>query len=109
MDVAFLLDKYFKDGKKVSIDVFDAHTLNNVFSLTDMVRNIDNGLALIEKWLRNKNTIEFLGIWESMYNPGFNSPEFEGIKMVIMPNDELPLGKLPLGNIVYPCGTELVM
>jgi len=31
-------------------------------SLTDMVRNIENGLALIEKWLRNKNTIEFIGI-----------------------------------------------
>ena len=49
-------------------------------SLTDMVRNIENGSALIEKWLRNKNTIEFLGIWEEMYNPNFNSPEFEGIK-----------------------------
>ena len=49
-------------------------------SLTDMVKGIENGLALIEKWLRNKNTIEFLGIWEEMYNPGFNSPEFEGIK-----------------------------
>ena len=49
-------------------------------SLTDMVRNIQNGLALIEKWLRNKNTIEFMGIWEEMYNPIFNSPEFEGIK-----------------------------
>jgi hypothetical protein len=49
-------------------------------SLTDMVKDIDNGLALIEKWLRNKNTIEFLGIWEEMYNPYFNSPEFEGIK-----------------------------
>lgn len=49
-------------------------------SLTDMVRNTENGLALIEKWLRNKNTIEFLGIWEEMYNPNFNSPEFEGIK-----------------------------
>ena len=46
-----------------------------------MVRPIVNGLALIEKWLRNKNTIEFLGIWEKMYNPLFNSPEFEGIKM----------------------------
>ena len=45
-----------------------------------MVRNIENGLALIEKWLRNKNTIEFLGIWEEMYNPDFNSLEFEGIK-----------------------------
>ncbi|GHT48650.1 hypothetical protein AGMMS49982_00340 [Bacteroidia bacterium] len=49
-------------------------------SLTDMVRNIDNGLALIEKWLRNKNTIEFIGMWEEMYNPYFNSPEFGGIK-----------------------------
>ena len=49
-------------------------------SLTDMVRDIENGLVLIEKWLRNKNTIEFLGIWEEIYNPGFNSHEFEGIK-----------------------------
>ena len=49
-------------------------------SLTDMVRNIENGLSLIEKWLRNKNTIEFLGIWEEIYNQDFNSPEFEGIK-----------------------------
>ena len=48
-------------------------------SLTDMVREVENGSALIEKWLRNKNTIEFLGIWEEMYNPDFNSPEFGGI------------------------------
>jgi hypothetical protein len=45
-----------------------------------MVRSIQNGLSLIEKWLRNKNTIEFLGIWEEMYNADFNSLEFEGIK-----------------------------
>lgn len=45
-----------------------------------MAKGLDNGLALIEKWLRNKNTIEFLGIWEEMYNPDFNSPEYEGIK-----------------------------
>jgi len=49
-------------------------------SLTDMVRNIENGLVLIEKWLRNKNTIEFLGVWEEIYNSDFNSSEFEGIK-----------------------------
>ena len=49
-------------------------------SLTDMVKGIENGLTLIEKWLRNKNTIEFLGIWEEMYNTNFNSPEFEGVK-----------------------------
>ena len=47
-------------------------------SLTDMVKGIENGLALIEKWLRNKNTIEFLGIWEEMYNPNFNPPRIRG-------------------------------
>ena len=34
----------------------------------------------MKKWLRNKNTIEFIGIWEEMNNPDFNSPEFGGIK-----------------------------
>ena len=53
---------------------------SDYISLTDMVRTLENGFSLIEKWLRNKNTIEFLGIWEEMYNPRFNSPEFEGIK-----------------------------
>ncbi|MGL4942970.1 MAG: KilA-N domain-containing protein [Thermoguttaceae bacterium] len=49
-------------------------------SLTDMVRSHEHGTALIERWLRNKNTLEFLGIWEEMYNPNFNSIEFEGIR-----------------------------
>ena len=35
---------------------------------------------LIRIWLSNKNTIEFLGIWEMVYNTDFNSLEFEGIK-----------------------------
>lgn len=41
---------------------------DDYISLTDMVKNIENGLVLIEKWLRNKNTIEFLGIWGEIYN-----------------------------------------
>jgi hypothetical protein len=53
---------------------------DDYISLTDMVKNIENGLVLIEKWLRNKNTIEFLGIWEDIYNTDFNSLEFGGIK-----------------------------
>ncbi len=65
------------DNKEISVISIDE---KDYISLTDMVKNIENGLALIEKWLRNKNTIEFLGIWEEMYNPNFNSPEFEGIK-----------------------------
>ena len=53
---------------------------NDFISLTDMVRHFEDGSALIEKWLRNKNTIEFIGIWEQINNNAFNSPEFEGIK-----------------------------
>ncbi len=54
---------------------------DDYISLTDMVRNIENGSALIEKWLRNKNTIEFLGIWEEMYNVDFNTTEYEAVLM----------------------------
>ena len=53
----------------------------SISSLTDMVRKIDNGPALIEKWLRNKNTIEFLGIWEEMYNADFNTAAYEEIML----------------------------
>jgi hypothetical protein len=49
-------------------------------SLTDMVRNFEGGSALIEQWLKNKDTVLFLGVWEQLNNPDFNSPEFEGIK-----------------------------
>ena len=49
-------------------------------SLTDMVRNFEGGSALIEQWLKNKDTVLFLGVWEQINNPGFNSLEFEGIR-----------------------------
>lgn len=49
-------------------------------SLTDMVKNFEGGGALIEQWLKNKDTILFLGVWEQLNNPAFNFLEFEGIK-----------------------------
>ena len=49
-------------------------------SLTDMTINQEEGSRLIEKQLTNKNTIEYLGVWEELSNPNFNSPEFGGIK-----------------------------
>ena len=48
-------------------------------SLTDMLKSKD-GDFFISDWLRNRNTIEFLGIWESVYNPDFNYGEFATIK-----------------------------
>ena len=57
-----------------------SHGEEDYISLTDMVRESENGSSIIENWLRNKNTLEFLAVWEEIYNPAFNSLEFEGIK-----------------------------
>lgn len=48
-------------------------------SLTDMLRAKD-GDFFISDWLRNRNTVEFLGIWEQVHNPAFNYGEFATIK-----------------------------
>ena len=48
-------------------------------SLTDMLKAKD-GDFFISDWLRNRNTIEFLGIWEQIHNPDFNYGEFATIK-----------------------------
>ncbi len=52
-------------------------------SLTDIARFKDSDRTddLIRNWLRNRNTLEFVGIWEQLNNPGFNPVEFDGIKM----------------------------
>jgi len=51
-------------------------------SLTDIARYKDAERTdyLIMNWMRNRNTIEFLGIWEHLNNPAFNPIEFDGIK-----------------------------
>jgi len=47
-------------------------------SLTDMTKGFSEGSGLIGKWITNKNTLEYLGTWERISNPSFNSPEFRG-------------------------------
>ena len=51
-------------------------------SLTDIARykNQERTDDLIRNWLRNRNTLEFLGIWEQLNNPAFNPVEFDGIR-----------------------------
>ena len=53
---------------------------DDYISLTDMTKKFEGQSALIEQWLRNKDTLLFLGTWETLYNTDFNSLEFEGIK-----------------------------
>ena len=50
--------------------------------ITDIAKqkNDKDPNGVIGNWMRNRNTIEFLGIWESLYNPNFNPIEFEGFR-----------------------------
>ena len=70
------MEKLNVDGTEIQVLQIEE---DDYISLTDMVRKIDNEPALIEKWLRNKNTIEFLGIWEEMYNEDFDIHAYEEI------------------------------
>ena len=56
-----------------------SHPQGDYISLTDMLKAKD-GDFFIADWLRNRNTVEFLGIWESVYNADFNYGEFATIK-----------------------------
>ena len=47
--------------------------------LTDMIKAKD-GDFFVTDWLRNRNTLEYIGIWEKVYNPHFNYGEFATIK-----------------------------
>jgi len=55
----------------------------DLICLTDIARakNAERSDDLVRNWLRNRNTVEFLGVWERLNNPDFNSVEFDGIKM----------------------------
>lgn len=57
--------------------------ISDYISLTDIARYKDSDHTddLIRNWLRNRNTLEFLGIWEQLNNPSFNPVEFDGIRM----------------------------
>ena len=48
-------------------------------SLTDMIK-AKEGDFFVTSWLRNRNTLEYIGIWERIYNPDFNYVEFDIIK-----------------------------
>ena len=55
----------------------------DIFCLTDIAKfkNPDHPDDVIRNWLRTRSTVEFLGVWERLNNPGFNPVEFDGIRM----------------------------
>jgi hypothetical protein len=52
---------------------------SDFISLTDMVKGFGDD-TMIYSWMRNRNTLEFLGIWEEMNNPNFKGNEFVTFK-----------------------------
>lgn len=67
--------------KDTSIRAIKVHG-EDYISLTDIakLKNPAEPNVVISNWMRNRNTIEFLGVWEMLYNPGFNPIEFEGFR-----------------------------
>lgn len=67
-------------AKGIDISVYTKDFENEFISLTDIARykNSEEPNVVVANWMRNRNTIEYLGIWEQLYNPEFKPLEFEG-------------------------------
>ena len=67
--------------KDVSIKTMNVNGIDYI-CITDIAKqkNADDPNGVIGNWMRNRNTVEFLGIWETLHNPNFNPIEFEGFR-----------------------------
>ena len=68
------------DGKEIAVLHFGGE--NDYISLTDIAKfkNPDDAFIVINNWMRSKDTILFLGLWEQLYNPDFKPLEFDRFK-----------------------------
>ena len=68
-------------GTEVTLFTFKE---KDFISLTDIARYRDSDRSdyILQNWMRNRSTIEFMGLWELFNNPGFNSIEFDGITIL---------------------------
>ncbi len=65
----------------VQIGVSSTGTRDDYISLTDIARyKSDEPKMVIQNWMRNRNTIEFLGVWEGLHNPDFKGIEFDAFR-----------------------------
>ena len=69
-------------AKGFDIGIYTTDFQNEFISLTDIARyKSDDPTAVIQNWMRNRDVIEFLGLWEGLHNPDFKPLEFEGFKI----------------------------
>ncbi len=77
-------DKVIKEtinAKGIEIGIYTSDFQNEYISLTDIAHyKSDDPTAVIQNWMRNRDVIEFLGLWETLHNPTFKHLEFEGFK-----------------------------
>jgi len=75
------IKKATMDVQGTSVTVLN-HTIDAYISLTDIAKHKepDRSDHVIQNWMRNRNTIEFLGIWERLNNDAFKPLEFEGFR-----------------------------
>lgn len=77
-----------KKNKKIEVKGTEITISNkgqqDYICLTDIARYKDDKRTdyIIQNWLRNRQTIEYLGIWEKLNNPAFNPIEFDGIRLI---------------------------
>ena len=76
------MSKIKKDNisaKGISIQVYTEDFKNDYISLTDIAKykNTDDPRFVIQNWMRNRNTLEFIGLWEALNNPNFNRVQFD--------------------------------
>ncbi|WP_310605349.1 KilA-N domain-containing protein [Anaerosporobacter sp.] len=79
------MGKIIKDtihAKGIDIGIYTLNFEDEFISLTDIAkyRNEDDPRFVIQNWMRNRNTIEFLSVWEELHNPNFNRVQFEAVK-----------------------------
>jgi len=68
-------------AKGFAIQIYTEDFKNDYISITDIARyKSDEPFIVINNWLRSKDTIEFLGLWESMNNMNFKPIEFDRFK-----------------------------
>ncbi|WP_099207935.1 KilA-N domain-containing protein [Urinicoccus timonensis] len=66
-------------AKGFYIEVYTEDFKNDYISLTDIAKykNTDDPRFVIQNWMRNRNTLEFIGLWEALNNPNFNRVQFD--------------------------------
>jgi len=75
-------------AKGREIAVFSTGNDDDYISITDIAKyKSDEPNDVIRNWLRNRDTIEFLGLWEQMHNSNFKPIEFDGFKNEAGKND----------------------